>query len=262
MLGPLFNKLLSLLYNWRTYDPKQTIKPDEDWIVIKPERNIFVEQKNQINKELNALNSKSFTVVARNQINETIKRELAFYDSDTLEILQQISVTSDIRMKIFKDTLTKISPEWLQKINCAEIERQWYPNTYQHNILGELITLATMTSPERFTVKGISQSLVVIHLSLLQSLNENRVFDETRHELHFLIQTAIPQILRLWIDTVKKIKICKIGILASKWKLEEKEKEILLQSSNVKLEKETNGLDKDEFQKRKLLLQSSLKLKL
>lgn len=121
-------------------------------------------------------------------------------------------MTSDIKHRIFKDVLNQLSPEWLEEVVklVPKASDNWYPEKYRQNILGEMISITSHTSPNQLTTIGLSQTIKAVHLSLIQSLNSYRSeplsVKESSDLLDLMMSAAITKIIDLWIVTVTKSK--------------------------------------------------------
>lgn len=273
MLGSIFNRLLQLLFIWRYTAPTPLIPhyDDSEWVLVPSnnEDSLNQRRKDQTRSELLNLRERSFISVVRIQMVEIVRKEVSAYPPERLTLLTETPLEPDSRMRIIKDILTELSSGWLSKLK-SDIKERWYPTQYQHNIMGELISLFVMATPDKFTIAGLSQALIALNLSLLQVIT----VEEDRKEIPLLIQSSVSKIIDLWIDTAQKSKACKKGVVVSKWKQQEQQKKQVkqeiaatyssgsddpLRRSYMEKTEERPALI-DNFKDRRSFLEGSLKL--
>lgn len=230
-------EILSSLWNTEQKGKvnEEEIEPiDEGWIALlsETEKRTSQERRNTIASELRliAQNNRSFKIYPR--ILKTVRKISLEYDPTTLQELSSFPLSSDIKYRMFKDILIDLSPKWLEQIGefAPEILNNWYPEKYKQNILGEMISITSHTSPDQLTVVGLSQTIKAIHLSLIQSLNSYRMDPLSNEEssvlLDLMMSSVISKVLNLWIETVSKCKrgLRKAGKAVAKIKEQERNK--------------------------------------
>lgn len=198
---------------------------DEDWIPIisESEEKISEEQKNLLSTELDLLRKRNFSS-ARTVIFNRVASELKDI------VIPEISLTPDLRNRIFKDLLTKISNEWLKVLEelAPGIQDHWFSSAYEKNILGQLINLTDQMAPDKLTSSGFAQTLRGIHLGIIQALAIHRKIPlnecESDRVLDLIANTLINPLITLWITTAEQAlaSLTKQGQLPSKWSREKK----------------------------------------
>lgn len=206
---------------------------DQGWIALLSEfeQKISQEKRDKITEELRFISSNKHNRQIFPRIYETVRHIFSQYDSTVFQELSLVPLTSDIKYCIFKDIFTKLSPKWLDYIVqiVPEIRDDWYPEKYQQNILGKIISISSSTSPDQLTLVGLSQTIKIFHYSLVQLLNSYCVNpispEESCKLLDFMMSSTISKIIDLWIDTVQKCKngLSKAGQTVAKINKEEQD---------------------------------------
>ncbi len=256
---------------------------DEDWIPIflETEEKLTEDYKSRLSLELDMLrkrNSSTARTVIFNRAVEALKDI----------VIPDISLTPDLKNRIFRDILMKVSPEWLAELQfiAPGIQSQWFSSSYEKNTLGQLIDLTDRVAPDKLTPSGIAQTLRGIHLGLIQAIALHRGVPLSEHEidqvLQLLANTLIQPLITLWIATTKQVSpsLTKQGQLPLKWSneqdvLTQKLQRIKAEGASARytdgdldpvrkayLEKTTNQLlDSNEFLKRQASLKKINNLK-
>lgn len=223
---------------------------DEEWIIILSEYEEKIDEKRrtEVNIDIQSLKDRS-TKLAYKDLIVDIRTIMSNHEyGDTL-------ISVDLKLSIFKNVFNDLSPIWLGMLNkfVPEISTYWYPTDYERNILGELIAIATQFCPNKLCPRGLSQSIMAIHLSLTNSIHclQNQIHfgtnktvtlthEESNTILKMLMSTSVDRIVKLWIETSKNANrtVNKLGKLPTRWKIEENERQ-----AKYKYLKVTNSID-------------------
>jgi len=233
-------EIISSLWSTEQNKRDKEIEPiDEGWIALlsEIENRISQEQRETIANDLRLISQNRHNLRSFPRILEAVREVFLRYDSDMLQKLSLYPLTSDIKYCIFRDVLNQLSPKWLEEIVkfAPEASDNWYPEKYRQNILGEMISITSHTSPNQLTMIGLSQTIKAIHLSLIQSLNSYRsepLSDENSLALlDLMMSSIIIEIVDLWIKTVTNCKnsLSKQGQITAKIKQAEQNKEEQIQ---------------------------------
>ena len=203
-----------LRYFW--YGKQNTIPLEDEWYPIPSdkEEKLANEAKSRVEREL-----------------QTIQR----FDTTTISVeAPNISLTADMKNRVYKDVLTKLSPPWLQTLTLLSpgIEKDWYPSTYEKNLLGQLIDIADRFSPSTLSEKAVSQTIKTIHRTLVNFISTHRGvsldYNEKLSIMNLLTGSVVSPLIELWVKAGKAAEksTTNHGRLQLKWKEEEKRKEM------------------------------------
>ena len=241
-----------------------------DWGFVE---NINETQQANLSSELDELrrkNSSSARAILLKKVVEELKDE-------SIEWVMEISLPVDLRTRIFKDLITKISPSWLMTLEkiAPGIESRWYSSSYEKNFIGQIIDMTDRTAPDKLNSSGVAQVLRGIHIGLVQAVSSHRgiptTLEETEQLLNMIAETIIHPLLKLWIETAKRVKesLFKQGRLPERWAQEKKKEEERL--ARIKAEgvfarysvgdRESARVGKEEIERRRQLLSNNLFLK-
>ena len=220
---------------------KKNVSPiEEDWIIIASDIDIYLQNKRQqtLDNDVKNIRSNSYKKILK-YIIEEVKQVFSYIDEDTCNLICNVSLPSDIRQKIFKDTFTLISPEWLVKLSeiisdedtnyynvKSLLESNWYEDNYERNILGQLVMTSGHFCPNTLDIVGISQVFRNTHLSLTKSMSSLGLEvtpKKSEDILNLVICSSMHRFIDLWIQTAKQCKnaLRNHGKLQLKWKKEE-----------------------------------------
>jgi hypothetical protein len=233
MLGFLHRVITKI---WPSSNSSRSL--EDDWIILLSDHEIqfktFAENnQNQLDDELATLRKRN-SAPNRLLIIKQLSATFAEYD---LGEAKTVTLSSDLRGKIYKDVFNQLSDVWIHGINeiygkIAKLEENWKPSLYQKNILGQMIDMADRTSPETLTVKGLVQTIKNVHLCLyseLRAIGVESNEEQSQELLHLILKMIIP-VVTLWCKTVKNSRhgIAQEGKLPIKWaKEDQKRKEQL-----------------------------------
>ena len=197
---------------------------DEDWVSVSSESEEKLSEKHKelLSSELIFLrqkNTSSTRMAIFNKVTQGLKDV----------VIPEIELTSDLRTRIFKDLLTKLSTDWLIELQAIApgIQEQWFPSKYEKNVLGQLIDFTDHTAPNRLTPSGLAQTLRGIHMNIVQTLSLHRETqlnqDESDRVLELIATTLIHPLITRWISTTEQssTSIIKQGKLPIKWNYEQ-----------------------------------------
>jgi len=228
-------EILSSLWNNKTDEDDDVEPPNEGWIALLSETEQWIsqEQQNVVATDLRSIASRWSKLKAFPRILSAVQEVLVRYDPERLQEVSSFSLPSDIKHRIFKDVLNELSPKWVEEIGrfAPEVEGNWYPERYRQNILGEMISITSHTSPDHLSMIGLSQTIKTIHLSLVQSLNGLRKkpisSEESSEILDLMISSVIVKVVDLWIETVDNCKntLPKEGLVTERIKQEDRARE-------------------------------------
>lgn len=189
---------------------------DQSWVALPSDSEIAIAEarSSRIQSELELLKGRSSSNL-RAMIRQTLSGRQ----------FPEGSLSSDLRMRIYKDIFTKHSTAWLEQVSSIipESEKHWSQTKYEKNILGQMIDMADRNSPETLTQAGLSEVIYGVHFSLIQSLKQLGEVSEqqSRTLLEMILKTA-DEIITLWRETVRlsKAGVSREGRLPSLWEQE------------------------------------------
>lgn len=197
---------------------------EDDWVAIvsTTELQLADAGRSRVEDELARLRQRSLAgsrAVLLGRIQEIFSR----YDRPA-----QTMLPADLRRKIYKDVLIKLSPDWLDQIRqlypeLTSLESNWTPSTYEKNLLGQMIDMAETTGPDHLSIPGFVQMIKGVHLCLIQSLGSAVTPGDAELLLEMVAQAIVP-ILDLWLLTLRNAQdgLARQGRLPSKWLQEQK----------------------------------------
>lgn len=227
MIRTFYDAFMSIFAKKPEPNLSNSIILNNEWVamVSEYEEKIAEKQRNKVNDDLKSLKDRSTKLTYKNLMSEITEILLPY---ENLINNEDTVLLTDLKMAIFRDIFTKVSPIWLDHLKdlSPEISTCWYSMEYERNILGELIAIATQFSPDTLNYIGLSQTIMSVHLSLVNSIqclrNETLSCEESNKILKMLVSTTIKSIAELWLSTAAKSKrsIKNMGKLPSKWKIQ------------------------------------------
>lgn len=228
----MIRRIYDIIYYIFTKEHSETISLiplEEEWITILSECELKIAevQRNQVRDELEAIRTRSTKLTYKDLIKDINVIFTKYHDE--VEIIRDYQLLSDLKNSLFKDVFYKSSETSLNYLRTLynDIDNIWYPTEYERNILGELIAIANQFCPEKLNIRGLAQTIMAVHLSLIQTINSLRkillTHEESNKLLILLVETVIPLIIESWIDTVKRSRgsSVRLGQLPSKWQEEQ-----------------------------------------